>query len=148
YQPAEGIGRYICGTPPVLSMSALECGVDMLLDADITRVRAKSVALTDLFIELVQARCGKYGLTLVSPRAAALRGSQVSFRHPEGYAIVQALAARGVIGDFRAPDVLRFGFTPLYTRYVDVWDAVTRLREVLKKREWDRSAFQVRQKVT
>jgi kynureninase len=148
YRPAEGIGRYICGTPPVLSMSALECGVDMLLDADITRVRAKSVALTDLFIELVQARCGKYGLTLVSPRAAALRGSQVSFRHPEGYAIVQVLAARGVIGDFRAPDVLRFGFTPLYTRYVDVWDAVTRLREVLKMREWDRPAFQVRQKVT
>ncbi|HEV2235733.1 MAG TPA: kynureninase [Ktedonobacterales bacterium] len=148
YRPAEGVGRYVCGTPPVLSMAALECGVDGMLAAGIPAVRAKSVALTELFIALVEARCRGHGLELISPREAACRGSQVSFRHPEGYAIMQALAARGVIGDFRAPDVLRFGFTPLYLRFVDVWDATSRLRAVLRGREWDVPEYRQRQKVT
>jgi kynureninase len=148
YRPAEGVGRYVCGTPPVLSMSALECGVDDMLEAGIEAVRAKSVALTDLFIALVEARCRGYGLELISPRESACRGSQVSFRHPEGYAIMRALAARGVIGDFRAPDVMRFGFTPLYLRYVDVWDAVSRMRAVLRGRVWDAPEYKERQKIT
>jgi kynureninase len=148
YRPADGIARYICGTPPVLSMSALECGVEMLLEADMQRIRAKSLALSDLFIELVESRCRGLGLTLVTPRDRAIRGSQASFTHPEGYAIMQALIAAGVIGDFRAPDILRFGFTPLYTRYVDAWDAVTRLRHILKSRAWDRPDFKQRKSVT
>ena len=148
YRPAEGIGRYICGTPPVLSMSALECGVDMLLEADMRQIRKKSLALSELFIELVEARCRGYGLELITPRDPAIRGSQASFCHPEGYAIMQALIAGGVIGDFRAPDILRFGFTPLYTRYVDVWDAVTRLRGILKTGAWDRPELKQRKSVT
>ena len=107
------------------------------------------MALTDLFIEQVEARCDGHGLQLVSPRDPAQRGSQVSWAHPSGgYAIVQALIARGVIGDFRAPDVLRFGFTPLYTRHVDVWDAVEQLRQVLESGEWRRAEFCRRQAVT
>jgi kynureninase len=148
YAPAEGIGRYLCGTPPVLSMAALECGIDLMLDADMAAVRAKSLALADCFIELVEARCAGYGLSLVTPRDPALRGSQASFRHPEGYAIMRALSEQGVVGDFRAPDIMRFGFTPLYTRYVDMWDAVEQLRQILATSGWDRPEWKVRQKVT
>jgi kynureninase len=150
---SAGMARFVCGTPPVLSLAALECGVDTVLAAEavggMTAIREKSVALTDLFIDLVEQRCGGFGLSLVSPRAAAERGSQVSFAHPtDGYAIMQALIARGVIGDFRAPDILRFGFTPLYTRYVDVWDAVERMRAVLQSGEWRDPRFAVRAAVT
>ncbi len=148
YQPAEGVSRYLCGTPPMLSLAALECGVDMLIEADMARIREKSLALSSLFIQLVESRLSRFGLELATPRDAAIRGSQVSFRHPEGYAIMQALIADGVIGDFRMPDILRFGFTPLYLRYVDVWDAVTRLRRILVERRWDHPAFKRRQKVT
>jgi kynureninase len=148
YEPAEGIGRYMCGTPPVLSMSALECGVDILLEADMKRIRTKSLELSDLFIELVESRCARHGLKLVTPRKHDIRGSQASFSHPEGYAIMQALVANGVIGDFRAPDILRFGFTPLYVRYIDVWDAVERLSNILDSREWDKAEYKQRKKVT
>jgi kynureninase len=148
YAPAEGIARYLCGTPAMLSLSALECGVDLLLEADMSRIREKSLALTSLFIELVESRLRRFGLELATPRGAAIRGSQVSFRHPAGYAIMQALIHDGVIGDFRAPDIMRFGFTPLYLRYVDVWDAVTRLRRILVEKTWDQPAFRRRQKVT
>ena len=107
-----------------------------------TRFAHKSIALTDLFIELVEERCAAHGFTLVTPRDAAARGSQVSFAHrADGYAIMQALIARGVIGDFRAPDILRFGFTPLYTRFVDVWDAVDRLHAGDDERRMARSAI-------
>ena len=137
YRPAAGMARFICGTPPVLSLAALECGVDTVLAAEarggLAAIRQKSIALTDLFIDLVESRCPGLGLELVTPRDPGERGSQVSLAHAGGaYAIVQALIARGVIGDFRAPDLLRFGFTPLYTRFVDVWDAVDRLHQVLK----------------
>ncbi|MDO8678535.1 MAG: kynureninase [Acidobacteriota bacterium] len=153
YRPAAGMARFVCGTPPVLSLAALECGVDTVLAAEarggLAAIRQKSVALTDLFIELVESRCAGLGLELVTPRDAGARGSQVSFAHAGGaYAIVQALIARGVIGDFRAPDILRFGFTPLYTRFVDVWDAVDRLHEVLKDGEWGDPRFSVRAAVT
>ena len=147
YQPAPGIDRYLCGTPALLSMTALECGIDSVLAAEplggMQALREKSVALTGLFIELVEERCAGHGLKLVSPRDPALRGSQVCFAREEGaYAIVQALIERGVIGDFRAPDVLRFGFTPLYTRYADVWEAVERLHQVLAEGLWREARFQ------
>jgi kynureninase len=153
YRPAAGITRFACGTPPVVSLAALECGVDTLLAADaaggMAAVRAKSIALTDLFIELVEERCAGQGLSLVTPREPARRGSQVSLAHGDGgYAIMQALIARGVIGDFRAPDVLRFGLAPLYTRFVDAWDAVDRLVRVLESGEWRDDAFHVRAAVT
>jgi kynureninase len=153
YRPAPGINRYICGTPPVISLAVLECGLDTVLAAEphggMQALRAKSVALTELFIQLVEARCGGHGLTLASPRDSAQRGSQVSFAHQtDGYAIMQALIARGVIGDFRAPDILRFGFTPLYVRFVDVWDAVEHLVQVMEAGEWKQPRFQVRSAVT
>ena len=153
YEPGAGMSRFICGTPPMLSLAALECGIDTVLAADehggLAAIRDKSIALTDLFIDLVGARCAHYGLTLVTPRDAGSRGSQVSLAHPTGgYAIMQALIARGVIGDFRAPDVLRFGFTPLYTRFVDAWDAVDRLEQVLARGEWQEPRFSVRAVVT
>jgi kynureninase len=148
YEPAEGIARYLCGTQAVLSMSALECGVDMMLEADINLIRAKSLAMTDLFIELVEQRCAGYDLKLVTPRERAMRGSQVCLSNPNGYPMMQALIAKNVVGDFRAPDILRFGFTPLYLRYVDVWDAVERLVEILETRSWDRDVYKQKAKVT
>jgi kynureninase len=148
YTPAEGIARYLCGTQPVLSMTALECGVDVLLEADLDQVRAKSLALGDLFIELVEARCSGHGLELATPPEHAWRGSQVSWRHPAGYALMQALIAQGVIGDFRAPDILRFGFTPLYLGYADVWDAVDRLAAVFESGAWRDPVYQQQAAVT
>jgi kynureninase len=153
YRPAPGMARFVCGTPPMLSMAALECGVDTVLAAEsyggLDAVRRKSIALTNLFIELVESRCAGQGLALVTPRDATERGSQVSFAHDAGgYAIMQALIARGVIGDFRAPEILRFGFTPLYTRFLDVWDAVDRFRQVLVSGEWRDPRFAVRAAVT
>jgi kynureninase len=153
YRPAPGIGRYQCGTPAVLSLAALECGVATLLAAEslggMAALRTKSLALTDLFIALVDERCAGHGLACITPREHARRGSQVSFARAEGgYAIVQALIARGVVGDFRAPDVLRFGFTPLYTRFVDVWDAVEHLRDVLDTGQWQEARFHKKAAVT
>ena len=153
YQPAPGIARYLCGTPQVIGMSVLECGVDSVLAAEslggMAALREKSLALTTLFMDLVAERCAGHGLACVTPREPGLRGSQASFARAEGgYAIVQALIARGVVGDFRAPDVLRFGFTPLYLRYADVWDAVEHLREVLDSGEWRDAKFQRKAAVT
>ncbi|HET9976985.1 MAG TPA: kynureninase [Burkholderiaceae bacterium] len=153
YRPAPGIARYLCGTPAVLSLAALECGVDTVLAAErcggMGALRKKSLALTDLFIALVEERCASQGLRCITPREHALRGSQVSFARDDGaYAIVQALIARGVVGDFRAPDVLRFGFTPLYLRFVDVWDAVEHLRAVLQGGEWREPRFHKKAAVT
>ncbi|MEE9277361.1 MAG: aminotransferase class V-fold PLP-dependent enzyme, partial [Dehalococcoidia bacterium] len=148
YASADGIRRFLCGTPPVLSMVALEAALDVWSDIDIGEVQQKRMALTDLFIGLMEERCNSYGFRLASPRAAASRGSQVSYRHVEGYAIMQALIARGVIGDFRAPDLLRFGFAPLYVRYVDVWDAVSVLAEIMQRGEWERAEYRQRAAVT
>jgi kynureninase len=147
-------------------MAALECGLDVFARAaergGVTALRAKSIALTDLFIELVEARCAGLGLALVTPRASAERGSQVSFAHGAGYPVMQALIERGVIGDFRAGeptgagederamngDLLRFGFTPLYTRFVDAWDAVEQLRDVLASGAYRDPRFARRAAVT
>ena len=151
YRPAAGITRYLCGTPAVLSLAALECGVDTLLAAEplggLAALRRKSLALTRQFAQQVQASCPE--LRLVSPSDDAQRGSQVCFAHASmGYPVMQALIARGVIGDFRAPDILRFGFTPLYLRHVDAWDAAEHLRQVLQSGEWQRPEFNQKQAVT
>jgi kynureninase len=148
YQPAPGMLHYLCGTHSVLAMSALETGVELLLEAPMEALRRKSMALGDLFIELVDTHCGNQGLNLISPRDGAHRGSQVAYTHRAGYAVMQALIACGVIGDFRAPDVLRFGFAPLYVRYVDVWDAVMALARILREGSWDQPGFQARAPVT
>lgn len=165
YRPAPGIARYLCGTQPILSMAALECGLDTVLAAQplggMAALRRKSLALTDLFIQLVQERCAQHGLGLATPREHARRGSQVCLTRDEGaYAIVQALIARGVIGDYRAgdrraaaghdgqPDILRFGFTPLYIGFEDVWHAVEHLKQVLDQAEWRRPEFNQKHAVT
>jgi kynureninase len=148
YAPAEGIARNLCGTPPVLAMAALDTALDLWAEVDLAVLRAKSVALADLMIELVEQQGTDLGLTLATTRDAERRGSQVSFAHPEGYAVMQALIAHGVIGDFRNPDLIRFGLTPLYLRYVDVFDAVTILADILRRRRWDRPEFKRRAKVT
>jgi kynureninase len=148
YRPAKGVGRLRVGTPPILSLAALECGVKGIAEIGVDALRTKSVALTELFIALVDRECAGHGFELASPREAGRRGSQVSLRHPEGYAIMQALIADGVIGDFRAPDLLRFGFAPAYLRFVDVWDAVATLRRIMDEGSWDREECRKRAKVT
>jgi kynureninase len=148
YQPASGIGQFLCGTQPVLSMIALEEALKMWARVDMTALREKSMALTDLFIDLVEERCAGMGFTLASPRNAEKRGSQVSFSHADGYPIMQALIAAKIVGDFRAPDILRFGFTPLYTRYVDVWDAVDRMTNIMTLKRYDTLEFRQKSAVT
>ncbi len=159
YQPAPGITRYQCGTQPMISLAALECGVDTVLAAEslggMAALRAKSLALTDLFIRLVEERCAGHGLGLATPREHAQRGSQVCLTRDDGaYAIVQALIARGVVGDFRAgdggihKDILRFGFTPLYIGFEDVWHSVEHLKQVLESGEWQRPEFNRKHAVT
>ena len=170
YHPAQGIQRYLCGTQPMISMSVLQCGIDIYTEAEafggMAALRKKSLALTDLFIQLVEERCQGHGLGLATPREHAARGSQVCLTREEGlgvngqgsgaYAIVQALIARGVIGDFRKgdggtgrhKDILRFGFTPLYVGFADVWNAVEHLRQVLESGEWKRPEFNTVHAVT
>jgi kynureninase len=166
YRAAPGIARYLCGTQPILGMVALDCGLDTLLAAapagGMPALREKSLALTDLFVRLVEERCAGHGLSLVTPRDHGRRGSQVCLtREGDGaYAIVQALIARGVIGDFRAGDpsapagspgrhdILRFGMTPLYVGYEDVWNAVEHLKQVLEGEEWQRPEFNRKHAVT
>ena len=188
YQPAPGITRYMCGTQPMISLAALDCGLDAMLAAEplggMNALRKKSLALTDLFIQLVEQRCGGHGLGLATPATHAQRGSQVCLTRENGphtpalrggslpsegaatalgrpgggdsgaYAIVQALIARGVVGDYRAgdgerhKDILRFGFTPLYIGFEDVWNAVEHLRQVLESGEWQRPEFNQKHAVT
>ena len=146
YRPGPGIERMRCGTPPIIALAALEAALDAWDGVSMEDVRVKSVALCDLFIKEVEASCP--GLTLASPRDGRDRGSQVSFRHPEGYAIMQALIARGVIGDFRAPDAIRFGFTPLYIDESDVMGAVKILEDIVGNRLWDRAEYRRKALVT
>jgi kynureninase len=148
YRPAPGINRQLAGSPPILSMLALEVAIDLWLRVDQQEARRKSMALGDLFIKLVDETCRDLGVEVASPREAKMRGSQVSLRHKEAYRVMRALIDRGVIGDFRAPDILRFGFAALYTRYVDVFDAVRSLREVLTSRAWNRPEYTDRLPVT
>ena len=148
YEPAAGISRYLSGTPSVLGLTALESSVEQILEAPMASIRRKSVALGDAFISLVDEHCAGLGLELISPRDGAARGSHLSYRHAASYPVMQALIARGVIGDCRPPDLLRFGFAPLYLRYVDAWDAVIQLAQVLKTNAWDTREFRTRAKVT
>ena len=155
YAAAPGISHYLCGTPSVLALTALDEGLDVLIGTQahggLAALEAKAARLTQCFIDLVEDDCAGFGMTLVTPREPQRRGNQVSFAMPDGdqaYAVVQALIARGVVGDFRAPDILRFGFAPLYLRLVDAWDAAEHLAEVLQTREWDQPRFLQRQAVT
>ncbi|AFR06368.1 kynureninase [Nocardiopsis alba] len=147
YEPSPGVSRFLSGSQPLVADAALEAGLDVWAKADMDRVRAKSLAMTDLFL----ARAASVGLSSITPAEHERRGSQVALLQPEegaGYPIVQALIERGVIGDFRAPDVMRFGFTPLYLRYVDVFDAATALVEVVESGEWRAERFNRRSQVT
>jgi kynureninase len=148
YRPARGAERMRVGTPPILQLAALEASLDIWDSVDMAALRARSLALTDAFIKGVEASSPTLTLTLATPRDHAMRGSQVSFRHAEGYAIMQALISKGVIGDFRAPDIIRFGFTPLYTSDADVAKAVDVLAEIMAKSLWDTPEFKTRKKVT
>ena len=148
FRVVRGIERFTVGTPPILQFAALEVSLDVWLTVDMQALRDASVSLTERFIKEVEGQCAGHGLTLATPRDASIRGSQVSFRHAKGYAIMQALIARGVIGDFRAPDILRFGFTPLYISEDDVVKAVAHFREVMVSREYERAEFRSRGKVT
>ncbi|UYQ77839.1 kynureninase [Glutamicibacter sp. JL.03c] len=148
YTPANDIRRFMCGTQPMTSLAMVEVGLDIALEADMAQVRAKSLELVDLFIALVETRCVGYGLELVTPREHPARGSHVSFRHEHGYEIIAALIDQGVIGDYREPEVLRFGITPLYLTRTDIWDAVEKLREILHTNAWQREEYAVRNAVT
>ena len=148
YAPSSGIARYLCGTQPITSLAMVECGLEIFAQTDMASLRTKSLALTDLFIALVEDRCAAHGLVLITPREHARRGSHVSFEHPEGYAVIQALIARGVIGDYREPRIMRFGFTPLYTSFTEVFDAVEILGDILDNATWDQPQFKVRNSVT
>lgn len=146
YRPGTGIERMRVGTPPIIALAVLDAALDAWEGVDMADVRRKSVELSELFIREVEARCPD--LVLASPRDSTVRGSQVSFRHPQGYAIMQALIARGLIGDFRAPDALRFGFTPLYIGEEEVLGAVSIMEDVLSKRSWDKPEYHRRGLVT
>ena len=148
FEPVAGINRFLCGTQPVVSLSLVGCGLDIAARADLAEVRRKSLALGDLFVALVEQRCAGHPLTLVTPRDHDRRGSHLSFRHPEGFAVMQALIDRGVVGDYREPEVLRFGLTPLYLGYADIWDAVEILRDILDTASWDTERYRTRTAVT
>ena len=148
YEPHAGIARYLCGTQPIVSAALVACGLEVFERTDMAAVRRKSLALSDLFVDLMDERCSARDLQLVTPRPHQKRGSQLSYMHPHGYPVMQALIARGVIGDYREPGILRFGLAPLYVRFVDVWDAVEQLREVLDSGAWQAPQFQTRQAVT
>ena len=147
YRPAAGILSFLTGTPSILALAALEAGLDTFAGIAMRDVEAKARRLSQLFIDEVETRCGNE-VRLASPRDPAQRGSHVVFAHSQGYAVMQALIDRGVIGDFRAPDLMRFGFTPLYTRFEDVWQAAEILSDILSSRAWDDPRFIERKKVT
>ncbi|WP_421696030.1 kynureninase [Aestuariivirga sp.] len=148
YRPAPGIIRNQCGTQPILSLAALDAALDVWDDVEMSAIRAKSLALCKTFIDLVEQRCAAHGVKVAGPRSMELRGSHVSIHHGQGYAVMQALIAANVVGDFRSPDMMRFGFTPLYTSFADVWDAVDILARILDGREWDHPQFLAKKAVT
>lgn len=146
YEPAIGISRFLAGTPPILSMAGLDAGVETFAGADMVEISAKSAALFDLFVSLSEERCPE--LECITPRRETERGSHIAFRHPSAGQLCQALIDVGVIGDFRAPDVIRFGLTPLYLRFADVWRAVEQCATILNTERWREDRFQVQAKVT
>jgi kynureninase len=148
YRPAEGIDRMTVGAPPIISLTALEVGVDVMLEVSIDALRAKSVQQGAIFERLLAQEIGEGTLTLVSPSEPAMRGSQLCYAHPNAWPVMRALIDRGVIGDFRMPNILRFGFTPLYLGYIELWDAVATLEEILAERAWDRPEYHALAAVT
>lgn len=148
YQSAKDISQFLCGTPPILSYTAIDTSLDVFAKVDMHVVRDKSIKLTQLFIDLMEQECADYQFQLITPKDANSRGSMVSFTHPEGYPIIQALIANGVIGDFRAPNILRFGIAPLYLRYVDIWNTVQYLKKIMETSEWNHPKFKTREAVT
>ena len=148
YQPANDICKYICGTPPIIAYKAIESGLTVFEQVSMNVVREKSIKLSEMFIQLMQQECIKFGFELFSPRNAEQRGSQVSFTHGNGFSIMQTLISHSVVGDFRQPNILRFGFSPLYMRFEDVWDAVICLREIMQTKEWQSEQFNKRGYVT
>ena len=148
YVPADGIRRFLSGTPPIVAMNALESGIDMWLEVDQEELRAKAIALTDLFIELVSTFLDEFGMQIASPVDPARRGNQVALRHPDAYRVCRALIDRGVVGDFREPDILRLGFPPLYLRYEEVATAAAHLESVLRDEAWRDERYSVREAVT
>ena len=148
FDPDSGIRRFVCGTQPILSLRALQSGLEIYQDVSLQQVREKSMALTDLFIKLLKNECAAWELEIISPEDASQRGSQVAVSHPQGYAVMQALISRGVIGDFRAPNLMRFGFAPLFLSYQDIHDAVKQLKQILESEEWNQEAFLQKSKVT
>ena len=147
YRPAQGIERFLTGTPSILALAALYVGLSTFDGIAMQDVQVKSRGLSQLFIDEVEARCGSE-VRLASPRDSESRASHVVFAHPEGYAVMQALIARGVIGDFRAPDLMRFGFAPLYNSFTEMVRAAEILAEIVQNREWDQPRFRERSKVT
>ncbi|MCG8461219.1 MAG: kynureninase [Holophagales bacterium] len=153
YEPAQGVRRFVCGTPPILALAALDAALDLWSEVDLGLLRAKSYRLGQLFLALVEQEITAIsapaeGLPAACPLEPRDRGSQVGFHHSEAYAIVQALIARGIVGDFREPSILRFGLCPLFLRHVDIWDAVAGLREVLASGEYREERFHRRGIVT
>ena len=148
YPAGGGILQFLSGTPPILSLSGLDAALDVFADIDLNLVREKSLGLSELFMSLVADHDGLSSLQLISPRNPDERGSQLAYSHPHAYEICQGLAHRRTITDFRAPDILRIGFTPLYTRYEDVWHCVMQLAEILTNEEYLLPQFAARQKVT
>jgi kynureninase len=148
YKPAKGIRQWRASSPPILGIVAMEAGIDDMIEFGVERVREKSLALTGLFMNLVDARLARHGFSIATPRAPGSRGSQVALRHKNGWPVMQALKARKVIGDFREPDIVRFGFAAPYVRFVDIWDAVDHLTQVMETGEWKKPEFQAKKWVT
>jgi len=147
YWPADDIRRFLTGTPSILAFAALEAGLATFEGCSVNDLSAKSRALTRLFIDEVESGCGAE-VRLLSPGDPRRRASHVSFAHPNGYAVIQALIERGIIGDFRESDLMRFGFAPLYNSYEDAWDAAAAVTDVLASASWDQERFRLRQRVT
>lgn len=140
FTPTSSIRRALCGTQPIISLALVESGLEIFQQTDMATIRRKSLALTDMFIQLIEDNCSSHGLKLITPKQHERRGSQVSLMHPHAYPLIQALIQRGVIGDYREPSVLRFGFTPLYTSYADVWKAADTLRDLLDNNSYEINA--------
>ena len=148
YRPAAGIRRLLCGTQPILSLRALQVALDLMGDVDLAAIRAKSLGLTGLFMEIVEPMCREFGIRIVTPPSDSERGSQVAIACEHAYPVVQALIARGIIGDFRTPDIMRFGFAPLYLSYREVAEAAATLADILKSKAWRDPKFAIRAAVT
>ena len=148
YQPANDINKFICGTPPIIAYKAIESGLEIFKDLSIIEIREKSTKLSEMFIQLMKQECTEFGFTLFSPKNSEQRGSQISFLHENAYSIIQALISHGIIGDYREPNVMRFGISPLYMRFEDVWNAITCLREIMQTGQWHSEKFKNKNYVT